>query len=308
MARRVIVSLGALLTAAMSYGSFARNVVHDQARTRTTRERRVAGRREKRLEVGVDVPSKDEIRAMLAATQDPHRPLIVTAIFTGLRASELRGLRWRDVDLAAELLTVRQRADRWNEIGAPKSEAGQREVPLAPIVVNALKEWRLACPKGESDLVFPTSKGDVANITNLHRTVLGPLQLAAGITTVAKVRREQPGLSEQVAIRFARRHPKYGFHSLRHAAASLFIEEGWTAKKLQAVMGHGSIAMTYDTYGHLFPSPDDDRTAMRRLQARLLRTRISLATSPPLGARSAGLFSSPALHGSQTDPRRENPG
>ncbi len=235
---------------------------------------------------------------MLAATQDPHRPLIVTAIFTGLRASELRGLRWRDVDLAAELLTVRQRADRWNEIGAPKSEAGQREVPLAPIVVNTLKEWRLACPKGESDLVFPTSKGNVANITNLHRTVLGPLQLAAGITTVAKVRREQPGLSEQVAIRFARRHPKYGFHSLRHAAASLFIEEGWTAKKLQAVMGHGSIAMTYDTYGHLFPSPDDDRTASADCRPGFLDPHKPRYVSPAGSPVRRALFFS-GLHGSQ---------
>jgi integrase len=65
-------------------------------------------------------------------------------------------------------------------------------------------------------------------------------------------------------------HPKYGLHALRHAAASLFIEEGWSAKKLQAVMGHGSMQMTFDTYGHLFPSPDEDKAAMRRLQARLV--------------------------------------
>ena len=72
----------------------------------------------------MDIPTKDEIRAMLARAQGWARPLIVTAIFTGLRASELRGLRWVDVDLDAGELTVRQRANRWGTIGSPKSDAG----------------------------------------------------------------------------------------------------------------------------------------------------------------------------------------
>ena len=142
----------------MSYGKLARNIVRDQARNRSRREQRVAGRHDKRLEVGVDIPTKDEIRAMLNAAQPPYRALIVTVIFTGLRSSELRGLTWRDIDFAAETLTVRQRADRWNVIGSPKSDAGKRTVPLAPIVVNALKEWQLACPKATARLVFPNGK------------------------------------------------------------------------------------------------------------------------------------------------------
>jgi len=57
------------------------------------------------------------------------RPLLATAIFTGLRASELRGLTWDAVDLDRRVLTVRQRADRWGTIGSPKLDAGKREVP-----------------------------------------------------------------------------------------------------------------------------------------------------------------------------------
>jgi integrase len=101
---------------------------------------------------------------MLTAAQGRWRPLIITAVFTGLRASELRGLTWDDVDLDKAALTVRQRADRWNTIGSPKSASGQREVPLAPMVVNTLKEWQLACPKGPEGrlwLVFPNGKGAV---------------------------------------------------------------------------------------------------------------------------------------------------
>ena len=54
---------------------------------------------------------------------------------------------------------MHQRADRWGAIGSPKSDAGKRSVPLAPMVVSALREWRLACPKGPARLVFPNGKG-----------------------------------------------------------------------------------------------------------------------------------------------------
>jgi integrase len=64
--------------------------------------------------------------------------------------------------------------------------------------------------------------------------------------------------------------PKYGMHSFRHAAASLCIEEGFSPKRAQDLMGHSTIQMTFDTYGHLFPAPADDQVAMRRLQARLI--------------------------------------
>jgi integrase len=251
MAKKVTTSLGAILASAIAGGRVARNVVREQAREHGTRQRRLEKRHDKRLEVGVDIPTKNEIRAILAAAQGRLRPLIVTAIFTGLRASELRGLAWDDVDLEREVLTVRQRADRWNKIGSPKSAAGKREVPLAPMVVNTLREWKLAGPKGELGLVFPSRQGNVESLPNLHRRGLGALQVAAGITS-------------------DREHPKYGLHAFRHAAASLFIEQGFSPKRVQALMGHSTIQMTFDTYGHLFPSKDDDAAAMQQLQARLV--------------------------------------
>ena len=79
------------------------------------------------------------------------------AIFTGLRASELRGLRWKDVDLKASELHVRQRADRFNEIGKPKSAAGERVVPFGKFVANTLKEWKLACPRAAAISCSPTA-------------------------------------------------------------------------------------------------------------------------------------------------------
>jgi len=256
LAGMVVSSLGSILAEAMTRGQVARNVVREQARG-DRRRARVEQRHKRQLQVGVDLPTKDELRAMLAHA-GRLRPLLTTAIFTGLRASELRGLTWSDVDLDRRVLTVRQRADRWGTIGSPKSDAGKREVPLAPAVVSALREWRLACPRfaeGEEPrlwLVFPDRNGNVDSHHNIHRsTGLGRVQFAAGITTDARA-------------------PKYGLHSLRHTAASLFIEQGFTPKRVQALMGHSSIQMTFDTYRHLFPSAADDQAAMSQLQARLI--------------------------------------
>ena len=185
-------------------------------------------------------------------------------------AAELRRLTWQAVDLIGGSLTVRQRADRWNTIGSPKSSSGKRTVPLAPMVINTLRELQLACPKGELGLVFPNSEGNVQSLPNLHRRGLGPLQVAAGITTAAQIRAKEPQLTEEQAVRKVKLHPKYGLHSLRHAAASLFIEQGFSPKRVQALMGHSSIQMTFDVYGHLYPNVADDQAAMAMVQARVV--------------------------------------
>ena len=79
----------------------ARNVVRELgSRRRPGTAGRVESRQKGNLKVGVDIsPTRDEIKAIVAALQGAWRPILLTAIFTGLRASELRGLRWSDVDL-----------------------------------------------------------------------------------------------------------------------------------------------------------------------------------------------------------------
>src|SRR5436305_2293065 len=180
MTKKVIGSLGSILANAMAANRVGRNVVRDQERQRR-RQHRLDKRHTRRLEIGVDIPTKGEIRSMLAVAQGKMRALITTAIFTGLRASELRGLRWTDIDFNRAELTVRQRADRWGTIGSPKSDAGKRTIPLAPMALNALKEWRLACPKSDAGLVFPNGKGRPEQLTAIHYRGLGPLQISAGI-------------------------------------------------------------------------------------------------------------------------------
>src|SRR5262249_25539375 len=140
-------------------------------------------RGKKKPEVGVDVPTSDEIRRMIQAAQGCWRPFLVVAAFTGLRASELRGLRWSDINLRAGELTVRQRADQCGAIGHPKTQKSERTIPLGPFVVNTLKEWRLACPKGKLNLVFPGHGGGVETHDKILWRGYWPTQIAAGVTT-----------------------------------------------------------------------------------------------------------------------------
>jgi integrase len=157
MVRKVRGSLGAILADAQERGLVGQNVVRNlRARRRRGKEVRADKRQKGKLKIGIDIPSPDEIRAFISTLSGRYRPLFLTAIFTGLRASELRGLRWSDVDLKHGELHVRQRADYFNTIGPPKSESSERTIPLPPIVVSTLREHRLACPKGTLDLSSPT--------------------------------------------------------------------------------------------------------------------------------------------------------
>jgi integrase len=155
MIRKVRSSLSAILADAQERGLVGQNVVRAlRARRPRGAEARADKRQKGKLKAGVEIPTPNEIRAILDALARRWRPIILTAIFTGLRASELRGLRWTDIDLKRNELHVRQRADRFNAVGQPKSEAGERVVPLPPPLAMALREHRLACPKGSLDLVF----------------------------------------------------------------------------------------------------------------------------------------------------------
>jgi integrase len=255
MVKRVRSDLGALLANAQEEGLVARNVVREiRAKRRRGKERQAERRRKPKLRVGVDIPTPQEIRAIVAKLQGDWRPLLLTLIFTGLRASELRGLRWTNVDLAKSELHVRERADEYKQFGRPKSEAGERTLPLPPIVVSALKKWKLKCAKSELGLVFPSPRGaGVVGRDYIARRGLQPAQIAAGV-------------SFEVAGAHGKPVPraKYpGLHSLRHFYASWCINRKvdggleLPAKVVQERLGHSTIVMTLDVYGHLFPRADD---------------------------------------------------
>jgi integrase len=261
MVRYVIRSLGSLLADAQERGKIVRNPVRE-LRGRRRRGTATQERRKGKLKVGVDIPTPKEIRAILGVAADRWRPFLMTALFAGLRSSELRGLRWDDVDLRHGKLHIHQRADRFNQIGAPKTEAGERTIPLPPVLVAELREWKLKCPKkdGRLELVFPNGEGNVEAHPNIIERGFKPTVIKASVTVPVK---NEHG----VAIRDDQGKPvvvaKYtGLHALRHFYASWCINRKadggleLPAKMVQARMGHSSILVTMDTYGHLFPTDD----------------------------------------------------
>jgi integrase len=246
MVRKIRGSLSAILSDAQERGLVGQNVVRDlRKQRRRGKELRANKRQNGSLKVGIHIPAPDEIRALIHALDGHWRPVLLTAIFTGLRASELRGLRWSDVDLKRGELHVRQRADCHHTIGPPKSESSERTVPLPPMVVTMLRAHRLACPKGQLDLVFPNGKGNVESYRNIVIRGFKPAMVAAGIVTKTG-------------------QPKYtGLHALRHFFASWCINRRVDGglelplKVVQSRMGHSTIQLTADCYGHLFPRGDD---------------------------------------------------
>lgn len=281
MVRKVRVSLGSLLAHAQRRGLAARNVVREVRGAGDEGEGKAARRAKGKLRVGADIPAPLEVKAIVGALSGHWRPVLLTAIFTGLRASELRGLRWSDVDLDKKALHVRQRADRYNAIGKPKSEAGEREVPLSPIVVNTLREWKLVCPKRDTgkldadgksvkvlDLVFPNGQGKVESLANIINRGLIPSQIRAGVSV------DTGEVDEKGTPKLAAKYT--GMHALRHFHASWLINRRVDGglelppKVVQERLGHATINITMDTYSHLFPRGDDG-TEMAAAEAALLR-------------------------------------
>ena len=131
--------------------------------------------------------------------------------------------------------------------GAAKSEAGERRVTFGKIVTNTLKEWRLASVhKADSNLVFCTSTGRPHEHSDLVKASLHVAQIRAGVV-------DADGAAKYT-----------GLHALRHFHASWYINRvkdggrGLPAKNVQERLGHSSITITLDTYGHLFRADDAD--------------------------------------------------
>ena len=200
--------LSILLGDAMERGLVNRNVARElRARRKAGADRKSERRQKGKLKAGVDIPLAEEIRAIIQALENMpgrHRAVIVTAIFTGLRASELRGLRWSDIDFHKKEIRVLQRADRYKVIGRPKSEAGER-TSCAADGANALRQWKLQCPESGLGLAFPTRSGGVVQHTDIVNRGLIPAQLKAGVVTT-------DGKAKYT-----------GLHSLRHFFASWCI-------------------------------------------------------------------------------------
>jgi integrase len=183
--------------------------------------------------------SADEVGVLLDSVAEARNgPLYVVAIGTGLRQGELLGLRWSDVDFDSATLTVNHALERGTHaLVEPKTERARRTLRLGAEVLIALHTQRqhqlaehiAAGPRWQDrDFVFTTPTGAPLD----HANVLHAFQAAVTRT----------GL------------PHQRFHDLRHACATLLLEQGEELGVISKILGHTNVATTADVYAHLTPA------------------------------------------------------
>jgi integrase len=187
------------------------------------------------------IASPTEAAALIEALPGADRAIWALALYGGLRRGEIWALRWEDVDLEGGVIHVRRSWDpKAGEI-EPKSAAGTRRVPIASVLRRILVEHKLR------------QGGDPAMRIALDSD--GKLKHSTTLTERAHKAWRKAGLEP------------IGLHECRHTFASLMIAAGVNAKALSTYIGHASISITMDRYGHLMPGSEEE--AAGRLDAYL---------------------------------------
>jgi len=190
--------------------------------------------------------TREEAAALIAAVGEAERALWATAFYGGLRRGELRALRWAHVSFADGLIRVQRSWDDEAGDSAPKTRAAIRKVPIADQLAPLLKAHKLATGRAGSDLVFGRSATEAFVPRTVRNRALSAWA-AANATQAAALGRPLRGAEALTPI---------GLHEARHTFASLLIAAGANAKALSVMMGHASIAITFDRYGKLMPGAE----------------------------------------------------
>ena len=224
--------LGACLQAAVYYRYADSNAVREMPPAQRPRpERKEAAYFE-----------NDELPRLFAHLEDePYRTLCLVALKTGMRQGDLLALRWGDVDLQQAVVRVRF-SYTGGALGAPKNRE-RRDVDLISDVVELLVSWRERGASSLEELVFPgDSRLGFLSPAILLRRQLYPAMVAAEIRRVGPT------------------HEKRTFHSFRHTFSKRALESGAQITWLSRHLGHSSLKVTTDIYGHW-------ERAERKLQA-----------------------------------------
>jgi len=189
----------------------------------------------------IDILDPDEFNKLFDKVHPHYQVAFLTAFLTGLRAGELWALRWGDVDWNSGKLYVKQSV--WGgKFQTPKTKKYVRKIDMPQQLINELKRWKLACPINEHDLCFPGLEGGIANHINVVNRNFYPALRRAGLRHVS-------------------------FHSLRHSNASLRIQAGQNIKYISEMLGHSTIRITLDIYGHLFDDGNFSKQQVELLES-----------------------------------------
>ena len=198
---------------------------------------------------GVDVPrarrnemqtwDEDDIITFLEAAKDSHYyALFHTALFTGMRRSELLALQWRDIDFHQIHInrSLHQLRDGSYVFTQPKSVKSRRTIALSPSSVLTLTEHKER-QEGIRAMLGTLLKNDDLVFSTLEGKPLRPNTISRAWTMLAA----------RAGVKVIR------FHDARHSHASLMLKQGVHPKIVQERLGHASIQMTLDTYSHVAP-------------------------------------------------------
>jgi len=202
----------------------------------------------------------DGVNRLLGAVKDTcYYPVFFTAVYTGLRRSELLALRWQNVDLDMATLSVTDTIHHMKDgsmiIRQPKSRYSRRNIALPPALAIMLREHKakqaelkreLGLELKDSDLVFSYPDGRVIRPDT--------------VTRAFKHYAELVGL------------PTGRFHDLRHTHASLLLKQGVHPKIVSERLGHSGVAITMDTYSHVLPGLQEE--AARRFGEVLQQAKV----------------------------------
>lgn len=198
----------------------------------------------------------EQVEALAQAIEPEYATLVRFAAYTGLRAGEVDALRIGRLDLLRGHVLVAEsvtEVDRLGPVfGEPKTYQ-RRSVTLPTFLRDELAQLLSEREAGPDDFVFPSPDGSVLRHKSFYRTKFKPAVLAAGLP------------------------PATRFHDLRHTCAALCIALGAHPKAIQERLGHSSITVTLDRYGHLFPKLDEaltDRLDAMRAEAVAVAARI----------------------------------
>jgi integrase len=229
----IYVLLGGIFNHAMSRGLVAESPLKRLSRAERPKARASSKPR---------VLSHDEIRRLLDYAIDGYRPLLATAVFSGMRLSELLGLRWQDVDFEAGLIHVRHQLSRATKrkparLLPLKTDAGSRDIVLLPELGRLLKEHKAAAfQRGYArteDYVFSTAIGTPFYGRNVS---------VRGLDKAA----DRAGLNGD-------QRPRVSMHDLRHTFAShLILDLKLDIVTVSRQLGHARPSITSDVYAHLF--------------------------------------------------------
>jgi integrase len=210
------------------------------------------------------VLKREEIGHLLEAAPPQYRTLLATAVFSGLRQSELLGLRWRDVDFVDHVIHVRRAVDRKGRDVPPKTQHSIRDVVLMAALANALQGHRERSRfKGPEDYVFASQAGTPLHRRNVWRQAFEPSFRKAGIERLR-------------------------WHDLRHTFASLLIGGGANVVFVSRQLGHGSSDVTLRVYAHLFDHAEQAQRTREMLQEMFGKTVVSPAAPSSPGPGTPG--------------------